>query len=117
MSSENGPAITEAEELAEQPYDTSDPVQVNAERKKSARLRRARLEMVKALMDIPAGRLWFYDHLEFCHMWSPSFVMGDPHATSFKEGERNIGNRLLADIMDAAPEKYVVMVQEGKAKR
>lgn len=117
MSPKNEPAITEAEDLAEQPFDTADPEQVNAARKKSARLRREGLEFVKALMDTPQGRYWMYGILDFCHMYQTPFTPGDQHTTSFKLGEQNVGTRLLADVMAAAPDQYVVMVREGKAKR
>lgn len=107
-------AKLEAEELAEQPYDTSDPKQVNTARKKAARVRREQREVVRELMSTTQGRAWLYQKLEECHIWTPSFVPADPYSTAFKEGERNIGARLLADIMDAAPDQYVAMVKEAK---
>lgn len=111
------PRQVEADLAAEQPYDASDPVAVNRERKKAARIRRDRLEFVKAMMDLPQGRAWVNDLLVACHMWSPSFTPGDPHATSFKEGERNAASRILADIMAAAPDQYITMVREGKTQK
>jgi hypothetical protein len=109
-------AITEAEDAAAVPYDTADPQVVNTARKKAARLRRGRLDVVAGLMGLAEGRAWVYDFLESCHCFSTSFVQGDPHATSFKEGERNPGLRLLADVMAAAPDQYVTMCKESKGR-
>lgn len=110
------PAIVEAEESAAVSYDTSDPIQVNAERKRSARKTRSRLDVVASLMEIKEGRAWLHGMLEVNHVFATSFVQGDPHATSFKEGERNSGLRLLADVMDAAPDAYVTMCKEAKGR-
>lgn len=95
-------------------YDSSDPVQVNKQRRKAGRKRVERLEFVKAMMAVREGRAWMYGHLEACHVFHTSFVAGDPHATSFRCGEHNVGLRLLADVMAAAPEQYVEMIKEAK---
>lgn len=110
------PAETEAAEALQRPYNTADPAQVNAARKKGARLRWERLNVVSSLMDLKEGRAWMYGLLENCHVFSTSFVQGDQFATAFKEGERNHGLRLLADIMDAAPDRYVDMCKEGRER-
>ena len=97
------------------PYDTADPAAVNAARKKDARKRRERLDVVAGLMDLKQGRAWMYGWMEACHIFQTSFLAGQPDATAFKEGERNIGLRILADVMAAAPEKYIVMMDEARA--
>ena len=107
-------AQTEANELAERSYDTSDREQVNAQRRRAGRRRRRHLEVVQSLMGAEAGRAWLYEKLERCHIFQTSFVQGDPHATSFRLGENNIGLQLLADIQDAAPDDYVTMIKEAK---
>lgn len=112
----NQVAQTQAEEEAEVPYDTSDPIQVNKSRKKAARTRADRLEFVKAAMQHSQGRAWFFDVLKRCHLFTMPYVSGDPHATSFKCGELNIGNQLLMDIQDAAPDQYIVMITENRNK-
>jgi hypothetical protein len=111
------PAVAAAELETAQPYDTSDPKQVNTARKRAARFRRERLDEVRTIMGRESGRAWVYGHLESCSIFSTTFTHGDPHASSFKEGERNAGLRLLADVMEAAPDQYVVMVREGKSPR
>lgn len=108
------PAVAEAEDLAEKPYDANDPVAVNKRRKRTGRSRRTRLEFVAAMMSRPEGRAWAYDQLAQAHMFHTSFVPDNPHKTSFNEGERNAGLRLLADIEAAAPGEYMTMMREAK---
>lgn len=96
------------------PYDASDPVQVNNARKTAGRKKKSSMEAVKAIMSLPQCRKWMYTVLEDCHIFQTSFVQGDPHATSFREGERNAGLRILAEVMAAAPKEYAVMLGENK---
>lgn len=107
----------EAREMAEEPYDASNSKQVNAARKKSARRNKKRYEVVNALMQHKDGRRWIYEILERCHIYTTSFVQGDPHATSFREGERNVGNSLLIDILTAAQDEYTLMMREALVEK
>lgn len=104
----------EANDLAETPYDASDPEQVNKQRVKAGRRKTKRLEVIKALMSHKDGREWIYELLERGHIYHTSFVQGDSHASAFKEGERNITNQLLIDVTSAAPEEYLMMLKEAK---
>lgn len=107
-------AEIEANELAETPYDASDPEQVNKQRVKAGRKKTKRLEVIKRLMDDKDGRAWVYELLERGHIYHTSFVPGDSHASAFKEGERNITNQLLIDVTAAASEEYLLMIREAK---
>lgn len=98
---------------AEQPYNTADPEAVNKERKKYARTRADRLEFVKAAMGVQQGRSWFYDILNFCDIFNYKFDE-DPYRNAFNCGVRNIGARILADVQEASPEKYLEMIRENK---
>lgn len=108
-------AVNEAEEVAEETYDTSDPKAVNTIRKKAARTRADRLKFVEAAMSHEQGRAWFYDILLYCHIFRNSFE-DDPYRTAFKCGENNIGLRILDDVQTAAPDNYLLMVKENKSK-
>lgn len=100
----------------EKPYDAADPKRINAERKKVVRQRQKRINFVRQMMRSKDGRLWVYDLLVMGHIASPTFTPGDPHATSFREGERNIINKILADVNEAAPEFYSKMLIEGRTE-
>jgi len=106
-------ARTEAASESAEPFDAFDPVQVNKARQKAARANRARQEVVAGLMSTKAGRLWIFDTLVGCHIFTPSFVQGDPGASAFRDGERNVGLKLMADIMASAPDLWVKMNKEG----
>lgn len=104
-----------AEEEAEKPYNASDPDAVNIARVKSGRRREKRLRVIEGMMDIPEGRLWLYDLLLTCHVFSTPYVRGDSDASHIQMGEQNIGLRVLSDISVAAPDKYMLMIKEGKS--
>lgn len=99
----------------EESFDTSDPVQVNTARKKSARTRADRLEFVHAAMTTPQGRAWFYDLIVRCHIFNRAFDP-DPYIHAYKAGEVNIGLQILSDIQDGASDNYVLMIEENKRK-
>lgn len=108
--------MLEEEAQQDSPYDAADPKAVNAARKKAARLRKKRLDFVKAAMDTHEGRMWIYEVLCMCHMAENTEDFDNPHKTSFKNGQRNVGLKILADVSEAASEKYMLMLQEGKAE-
>lgn len=104
----------EAEQLPENVFDASDPKQVNEARIRAGRAKTKRLRALEAIMELKETRRWMNDILVACHIFEPSFREGSSDGTAFREGERNIGNRLLSDIMEACPEQYLVMLKEAK---
>jgi hypothetical protein len=112
----NIPAIAEAEDNLEQPYNAADEEQVAAARKKGGRNRRARLEFIQAMMELPEGRKWLWNILEKCFIFGNPVVQGDPHATYFNLGQQNIGKLILQDVQEF-PELYVKAVAESKENR
>jgi len=112
----NVPAIAEAEDVLEQGYDASDEEQVAKARKKGGRNRRARLEMVEAILQQEQGRKYYFDLLEKCYVFGNPLVIGDTHATYFQLGMQNIGKLVLQDIQEF-PALYVQMMGEGKENK
>ena len=94
-------------------YDTSDPKQVNKARKRDARKRADRLKFIEAAMSHEEGRAWFYDLLLFCKVISTPYK-SDPYDTAFACGMNNVGLRIMQDIQDAAPDRYLDMVKEAR---
>lgn len=70
-----------------------------------------RLEIITNLMSAAPGRAWVCDLLEACHIFTTTYT-GDALSGAFSEGERNVGLRLLADIMSACPQRYLEMMRE-----
>jgi len=85
------------------------PEQQQAESKRN---RQEELNDVRALMDTPAGRRFVWRLLERCGVYQTSFTGNS--ATFFKEGERNIGLWLLADIHEVALDEFMAMLKEAK---
>lgn len=107
--------VIEAEQAQPyEPYIASDPKQVNNARKKSARKLAERLRMVEAIMQQIEGRRWVFDFLQGCHIYGNPVVQSDPHMTYFNLGQENVGKRLLADVVAAAPREYLLMLEENK---
>ena len=100
-------------DFSEKVYDASDPEQVNLRRRKSGRVLHEKRKYIAEVMARKEGRRWVWELLTASHVFSTSFVSGDAHATSFHEGERNIGLRILTDVMTAAPDQYVTMTTEN----
>lgn len=102
------------EEQVVQSYDAGDKRSVNTARKKAARKKKQRLEVVAAIMEQPQGRAYMYEYLTRCSTFTTPFVEGLPDKTAFNAGRQSVGHDLQADIMAAAPEMYWVMVKEAQ---
>lgn len=107
------PAIAEEESITEKAYDASDEAEVSKARKNGGRNRRARLEFIQAMMELPEGRKWLWGLLEKCFVFGNPVVQNDPYGTYFNLGQQNIGKIVLQDVQ-AFSELYVKMVNEAK---
>ena len=79
-------------------YDAGDRTHVS-ERQKRRRLQSQR-----------EGRRFVWRLLKSCHLYESSFT--GTSATFFREGERNVGLQVLADITRLCPELYARMAGE-----
>ena len=95
------------------PYDASDPEQVNRRKREKGRRDKAKREVMRELLSKPAGRAWLWDVLSAGRMFQTSFVQGDPCATAFNEGQRNMALRLTAEAVTVAPDSYLLMMREN----
>jgi hypothetical protein len=93
-------------------FDASDEKQVQDRKSKLGRQAAADQQVVSNLVSTEPGRSWLYRFLESCHCFSLSFDPESDRISAFREGERNIGNRLLADLVKASPDTYVLMMKE-----
>lgn len=79
---------------------------------KTARLAdRQRAEVIASIMSTTFGRQWIWDLLSQSHIFAATFTP-DPLQTAFNEGERNVGLRLLSDIMTHCPGQYLQAQRE-----
>lgn len=97
-------------------YDASNRKNVRSMEKEAALAEANRRAYVKRIMQDVPGRKWMYDLLVQCHIWSTAFVSGAPDVVAFRLGEQNIGLQAFADVIAAAPEEYVQMMNEAQIK-
>lgn len=82
----------------------------NAEQDKLEAL--AQSEDLKWLMADKRGRRFMWRLLERTGIYRSSFTGNSE--TFFREGERNVGLAVMADLMDFCPERYAQMIKEQK---
>ena len=101
---------------SEPAYNANDPEQVNLRRRKAGRKAKDRRDYIATIMAVKEGRAWVHELLTAGHVFHSSYTRGDAYATTFAEGERNLALRILASVAEAAPEQYVIMIEEASKK-
>lgn len=79
-----------------------------------ARIARREKEDLISLLKLPHGRRFFWKMLKDCHILELPFVEGCPDSTAFNCGQINVGNRLLARIIEVRPEALIEMQKFAK---
>lgn len=97
-------------------YDASNRKDIRRAEKDAKLAEQQRREVVFQLMATIAGRHWILNLLEKTHTFATSYSK-DPYATAFSEGERNIGLQILGDVMQSAPDQYIIMMREANERR
>ena len=92
-------------------YDAGNRRDVRTAQKQAKVADLQRKEIISGIMSVKPGRQWMCDLLEQCHIFATSFSDVDLRM-AFMEGQREIGLRLLMDIMSACPDQYVTMMRE-----
>ena len=95
-------------------FNAADPRAVR-EREKVAGDRQAlKREGLRQIVSTPAGRAWLHGHLEGCGAFRSSFTGNSE--TFFREGERNVALRVLAELMRDHPDSYTLMCREASER-
>ena len=82
--------------------------------RRKTKAERAQAEKDSAIANLMAsvgGRAWLGEKLTMAHIHASSFDP-NPLVMAFREGERNLGNAMLADIVRVAPADYMRMNAE-----
>lgn len=96
------------------PFDLSEQeAQAEAQKTRERLDSEQRIADWKWLLSNKRGRRLIWALLEETGMYHPSFT-GNANQTFFNEGKRNIGLLVMSQVMSAAPERYVEMIQEHK---
>ena len=95
-----------------QAIDIGDEKTVQRRRTKGEKAQAAKDAALAALMASVGGRAWLFEKLMMAHVYSSSF---NPNALvmAFREGERSIGNAILADLVRVSPDNYQRMNTEA----
>jgi hypothetical protein len=91
----------------------ADEGQVREAEKKVRLVRDRELNDIRHILSSPQGRRFLWRYLSACGVYKISFDHSGS-ITSFNEGMRNIGLKLLSDVTDASPEAYIEMMKESK---
>ena len=97
-------------------YNAAERKDVRRAEKDAKLAEQQRREVVTGVMQTIAGRRWILGILEECHIFGTSFNR-DPSTMAFMEGQRDIGLRLLNDIMASCPDDYILMMRENNERR
>lgn len=93
------------------PYDANDPKQVKRRDIEAKRREKNSREVLATLLATPAGRNWMWELMAATHIFETSFAP-DAMNMAFREGERNIGLRLVSQITSTIPDAMVQMMKE-----
>lgn len=107
-----GDEAAEPEEDA--PYDAGDRRAVKQRQLVLKRLDAAHRMVLRQIMGSKEGRSWMYQTLTQCHVFQTSFSHSSLDM-AYSEGERNIGLRLINDVVAACPERYMEMMKEANS--
>lgn len=97
-------------------FATDDDKGVSRKRSRSAADKQANDMVVRRLMADQVGRRWVWLQLSSMHIFENiSFFNTEDRVerTYFAAGERNVGLRLLADVMRLSPREYVLAMEEN----
>jgi hypothetical protein len=97
-------------------YDAGNRRDVKTAEKAAKVADQQRKEIVNGIMSVEPGRRWMCELLEICHIFATSFSDVDLRM-AFMEGQREIGLRLLMDIMASCPDEYVQMMRERNERQ
>ena len=85
-----------------------------AEKATKAQLaRQTEIDDLLWLMSDKRGRRFMWRLLERAGIYQLSFVPGDPTVTAFREGRRNQGLQLVAEVMQHCPNRFSEMQKEA----
>lgn len=99
----------------ERPYNAGDEDQVATKAKSAKQKDKQATQDLKWIMSDARGRRFVWALLERCGIYRSSYLAGrgQPAATAFHEGERNVGLETLARLLRETPKAYAAMTEEN----
>lgn len=90
----------------------ADEEQVKKAGEREKRGRDQDLSDLRRILEADHGRRFIWKTLVHCGIFTSSFTGNN--TTFFNEGRRDVGLKILADVMEAKPEAYTQMAQDAK---
>lgn len=98
--------------LTDKAFNVGEPDQVKERTKRVKTERERELEDLRDILATKGGRRFVWRVLDASELFAVSNVMNA--SIYFLEGKRSLGKQLYADVMEAAPEAYLLMMKESK---
>lgn len=95
------------------PKNAADEQQVKEATRLGKRTREQELDDLRAVLDTPPGLRFVWRVLNTAGVFTTSFT-GEGPSTFFNEGRRDLGLRVLADVIEARPDAYLHMMKMSK---
>jgi len=92
----------------------ADRTQIKEARQTEKDRRKNETEDLKYLLSLPAFRRFYWRYLCECGVFKSSFTGSSE--TYFREGRRDVGLMLMADLNDSNPAVYAALVTENQKK-
>lgn len=90
----------------------ADENELGESRRKAKTQRERDLDDIRGVLSTKPGRRFYWSLLTECGVFKTSFVT---NATIYYlEGKRAVGLKLMADLMEASPESYLLMTKEAQ---
>lgn len=86
------------------------PSQVAADNARLQNIEKANRDDVRELLKNPAFRRYVRRMLDLTSVFRTTFT--GTSETFFKEGQRSVGTTMFGEVMEADPDKYLVMMRE-----
>jgi len=90
----------------------ADEDQVRDQSQKQKFRREREVNDIRSMLGTTEGRRFLWRLMEKCGVYRESFTGSSE--TFFLEGKRSIGLFVIAEIMDAEPEAYLLMIKENR---
>lgn len=98
--------------MTDKPFNAGDETQVKERAKKEKTGRDRELDDLRVILETRHGRRFIWRMLSASELFAVAEVM---NASIYAlEGKRKLGKLLFNDVMEAAPEAYLLMMKESK---
>ena len=102
--------------MTDKPYDAGDKVHVETKKTKRQLETDAELNRLRFIMSDSKGRAFMHELLKEAHIFQPSFHADNERMTCFREGERNVGLKLLGKLQISFLDEYTLMLKEHQER-